>query len=215
MKKTIILSISILFSVSIYAQKTTKNDTLICKTVVPSRWAIEFDMGASLNQVFKPSYMDNIVSETFDYKIFYRNFYFLLGESMTDFTPTKDMTFNHFIIHNQNGIMISTMNTAFGYIYNFNKKWSADVKIGLNSTYCTIDYNNNQDSYGTDIISGSTYGIGINRYFKLKGYSYIVVSLGADYYNTDLSKLSPDMNPNSLNWFLTVAYKGFFKKVID
>lgn len=215
MKKPIILSLSIIFSICIYAQKNTKNDTLTCKTVVPGRWAIEFDLGASINQTLKPSYRNNPIATTFNYKIFYRNFYMYIGTSMSYFTPSKDIRLYDLVINNQDEIEFMNMNMAVGYMYNFNRKWSVDGKLGINMGNLSVYYDDLLSYYTPEVSLGTIYGIGVNRFFKLKGYNYIVVSLGADYYTTDYSKISPDMNKQSINYFLTVAYKGFSKKIID
>jgi hypothetical protein len=215
MKKTIILCLSILFTICINAQKHTSNDTLTCKKVVPGRWAIEFDLGACSNQIFKPSYNINPIATTFNYKLFYRNFFLYVGTNISTFTPSKDLKFTNTIITNQNEISLSNMNMAIGYMYNFNKKWSADFKLGINSGNVDVLYNNQLKSYSPELVIGNTYGITINRFFKLKGYNYIVLSVGADYYTTDYSKISPDMNNQSVNYFLTIGYKGFNKKIMD
>lgn len=215
MKKTIILCLSILFTICIYAQKNTSIDTLTCKKIVPGRWAIEIGLGASSNQIFKPSYSKNPIATTFNYKIFYRNFFMYVGMNKSFLTPPKDMKFTNIIIKNQNEVSLTNMNMAIGYMYNFNKKWSADFKLGINSGIVDVLYNNRLKLYSPELEVGNSYGISINRFFKLKRYNYIVLSLGADYHTTDYSKISPDMNNQSINYFLTIAYKGFNKKIMD
>lgn len=215
MKKSVILILSIVFTANIYAQRNEKADTLIAKTVVPGPWAIEFELGASTNQVLQSSYADNPIAFTFNYKVFYQNFFMHLGTKMSEFNTSKDMRFTNFVINKQDQVSLMNMNMSIGYMYSFNKKWSADAMIGVSMNNLQITYNNKLNSYSPDISQGTYFGLGLNRYFKLKRYNYIVLSLGADYSTTNFSKISPDMTTPSINYSFTVAYKGFSKKVIN
>lgn len=214
MKKPITVLVLFLFAVCACAQKNSNTDTLTNKTVVPGRWAIELDLGASMFNAFKASYASNTFATNFNYKIFYRNFFYNIGMNMCSFSPSKDLRLNNYVVSNQDRISLMSMNIALGYLYNFNKKWGADIKLGGNMSDLEILYDNEFYTFKPQISDGTYIGLGINRYFKLKGYNYIVLSLGADYCTSDYSKKSPDMNKQTINYALTVGYKGFSKRVL-
>jgi hypothetical protein len=215
MKQIWITLIATLMTVNLYSQKM-ENDTLIGKRFVKSPWAIKIESGAILHQMFNPGFIDNKATQISDLTVFYRNFYFTYGAFIYDFTPNKVMVFDDVTVNTQHEFSSLNLNVALGYSYDFHKNWSTDIKIGFNSTSFEISNSNETNLiYESDLIMGAQIGLGLDRYIKLKRYNYIVIGLGLDYYTTDYSKISPHMKPSSLNYSLTIGYKGFFQKMID
>lgn len=215
MKRILVFSIAALMMMNLYSQKT-KNDTLLVKGFVKSPWAIKMESGALLHQMFNPYFIDNKVTQITDLTLFYKNFYFTYGAFSYEFKANKNMIFDNVSVNTQNEFSSFNLNMALGYSYDFHKNWSADIKLGFNTTNFEISNSNVTNLiYESDIIMGSQFGLGLDRYIKLKRFNFIVIGLGIDYYTTDYSKVSPNMKPSSLNYSLTIGYKGFFKKMIE
>ncbi len=215
MKQIWIIFITTVMSVNLYSQKID-NDTLSGKRLVKSPWAIKIESGAILHQMFNSDFIDNKITQITDLTVFYKNFYFTYGAFIYEFKPNKDMVFDNVTVNNQNEFSSFNLNMALGYSYDFHKNWSTDIKFGFNST--NFEISNSKETnliYESDIIMGAQVGLGIDRYIKLKRFNFIVIGLGIDYYTTDYSKISSNMKPSSLNYTLTIGYKGFFRKMID
>lgn len=215
MKQILILAILFLLTCNLYAQKI-ENDTLPNQRAVKSAWAIKIESGAVLHQMFTPDYIDNKTTQITDVTVFYKNIYFTYGAFIYEFKPNKYMTFENIGVNDQYEFSSLNLNLALGYSYDFHKNWSADVKIGLNST--DFEISNSYETnliYNSEILMGPQIGLGIDRYIKLKRFNFIVIGLGMDYYMTDYAKISPDLKPSSLNYTFTIGYKGFFRKMID
>lgn len=102
-----------------------------------------------------------------------------------------------------------------GYNYDFNNNWCANAKFGMHSASFEIsNYKEIGEYYNSDLVTGARVGLGLSRYFKLKRYNYIVVSLAADYYSTNYKAISQNLDDSFMNYSLTVGYKGWFKKLI-
>lgn len=215
MKQILLLTIFYFLFCSLYSQKT-ENDTLPCKRSIKSPWAIKIESGALLHQMFNPDFIDNKVTQTTDLTVFYKNCFFTYGAFNHEFSPKKNMTFGNVNVDNQVQFTSFNLNMAVGYIYDFHKNWSTDIKFGFNSTNFEIS---NADKvnliYKSEILMGAQIGVGLNRYIKLKRFNYIVIGCKIDYYTTDYSKASSNLKGSSLNYSLTIGYKVFFKKQID
>lgn len=202
-------------TVNSYAQKID-NDTLVGNRFIKSPWSIKIESGALLHQMFNPDFIDNKATQITDITVFYKNLFFTYGAFIYDFKPNKVMVFDDVTVNTHDEFSSFNLNMALGYSYNFHKNWSTDIKIGFNST--NFEISNSKETnlvYESDIIMGSQIGLGLDRYIHLKRFNYIVIGLGIDYYTTDYTKISPDMKPSSLNYSLTIGYKGFFRKMID
>ena len=215
MKQIWIILITTFLTMNLYSQKND-NDTLSGKRLVKSPWAIKIESGALKHQMFNPDYIDNKTIQITDFTVFYKNFYLTYGAFIYEFKPNKIMVFDNTTVNTQHEFSSFNLNMALGYSYDFHKNWSTDIKIGFNITDFEI-LNSKETNliYESDIITGAMIGLGVDRYFKLKRFNYIVIGLGIDYYKTDYSKISSEMKPTSLNYSLTIGYKGFFKKIID
>ena len=126
------------------------------------------------------------------------------------------MVFDNENVNTQHEFNSFNLNVALGYSYDFHKNWSTDIKVGFNTTNFEI-LNSKETNlvYESDYIMGTQIGLGLDRYIKLKRFNYIVLGLGIDYYTTDYSKISYNMKPSSLNYTLTIWYKGFFKRMVN
>lgn len=200
---------------SLYSQKIS-NDTLYNKTLVKSKWALKIESGVFYHQMSNTSFIENPITQITNITVSYKNFFFTYGAFYYDFKPLKNITFDNTALSNQNKLRATNLNVAFGYIFNFHEKWSSDIKIGSNSSIYEITNSNESNlSYKSDYISGTIIGVGIDRYIKIKRLNYIVVGFDIDYYSTDYSKLSDDLEPSSVNYSLTIGYKGFFRRILD
>lgn len=215
MKHTLLIIICLVLTYSLKAQKI-ENDTLPSKRAIKSNWAIRIESGAVLHQMFSPSYVENKISQITGITVFYKKFYWTYDVFSYEFKPYQNMTFDDVTIGHEDELYTFNFNTAIGYTYDISAEWSADVKVGLNTT--SYEINNSAETgiiYESDLITGPSIGLGIDRYIKLKRFNFLVVGFGVDYYMTDYSRVSPELKSSSISYSLTIGYKGFFRKVLD
>lgn len=192
------------------------NDTIPEKRAVKSHWAIKLETGVLLHQMFNPDFVANNAGQTVETTVFYKNFFFSYSAFMLEFMPITYMTVDNILVSKQDKFNSFNINMAVGYSYDFHRNWSADMRLGFNSTNFEITNNIFPNLvYETDFITGAQLGLGIDRYIHIRRFNFIAIGFGIDYYTTDYSELSPKLKPSSLNYSLTIGYKGFFRRMID
>lgn len=215
MKHSLLVIICIILTFSLKAQKI-ENDTLPSKRAIKSNWAVKLESGAVLHQMFSPRYMENKISQITGITVFYKKFYWTYDVFSYEFKPYQEMTFDDVTVGSDDEFYTFNFNTAIGYSYDINTEWSADIKIGLNTA--SYEISNGKETgliYESDLLTGPSIGVGIDRYIKLKRFNFLLIGFGVDYYMTDYSKVSPELKSSSISYSLTIGYKGFFRKVLD
>lgn len=198
-----------------FSQKV-ENDTLSVKRVVRSNWAIKIESGVLGHKILNQDFIDNKSVQVTGLSVYYRKFFFIYDVFICEFSPKKEIRFNNALFNQTDLFSSFNLNVALGYNCDFSKNWSADAKFGFNTTdFELIDSKYGNQKYESDILMGTLFGLGLNRYFKLKRYNYLVLRLGADYYSTDYTSINPQLGNSSMNYSLTIGYKGWFRKLIN
>ena len=194
----------------------TDNDTIFIKKVIKSSWAIKVETGILFNQRQNQfNYIDNLIPIA-GVSVFYKNWFFYYDAYSFEFKPKQNVVFEEYTFDNKAILSSFTLNAAIGYIYDINRNWGVDMKLGLNTN--TLETSNSKEIgyyYESDFIGGTRFGLELNRYIKLKRFNFIVISLAADYYSVNYKKISNSLNNSFMNYSLTVGYKGWFRKIIE
>jgi hypothetical protein len=204
----------VLLTVSNSFSQKIENDTLVIseKSVI-SPWGMKFEVGGLFQQQFNHDYIDNKIAPVVGISLFYKGLYGKIEVSSIDFNPNKYMHFGNQVFDNAAEFSFINMNMELGYCYNLLKNWSADFRVGFNMT--NLFLNNSEEVnafYSSDMIFGAIFGIGMERYIRLRTNRFIVISAGIDYYTTDYKSLSSDLNQSSINYSLTVGYKFWYRR---
>lgn len=215
MKRLIIISIFLSTLFVSYGQKTS-SDTIIIKSI-KGNWAGSIDFGYQMHNMLNQDLFNPGLGQTYHYSIYRKNLFFKFGMATTELISNKETIFEDEIrIPSNTNFQSLSVYIALGYNYDFNSKWSADLNLGITPTGLQVAYpDNEQISYNSGLLSGTIAGIGVNRYFKLKGFNYLMLRLGADYYSTDYRPINDNLSTGSMNYNLTFAYKGWFRKIIE
>lgn len=209
------LIFAVVLTSNLFSQKID-NDTLFSKNIIKSPWAIKIEYGGLLHQELNQDFIDKKVVQNIGLSVYHNNFYFTYDLFYVNFNPKTNMTFDNIIFNSTAELSSFNLNIAIGYNFNFYKNWSSDLKLGINTVqFETKNTNVNNQSYKSDYIAGIDLGIGLEQYLKLKRYNYLTFRLGVDYFTTDYSKVSPDLNKSSINYSLKIGYKGWFRKIIN
>jgi hypothetical protein len=210
------LAIFIFILVTNLQSQQLDNDTLPCSYIVKSPWAVKATTGVVFHQMSNQNFVDNKFAQRADLDIFYKNYFLSYGAFMYLFNPNREMIFGNYRVGPEAELLSINLIMAIGYNYAFQKNWSAGFRFGFNATrFEIVNAEKINLYYSSKVIAGALLGIQLERYFKLKGFNYIVLSALTDYYTTDYSKASRDLKSSALNYSFTIGYKKYFKKIID
>ena len=223
MRKIIILSFLVLVSSNILSQKV-ENNTLSTKSITRSNWAIRLDAGHYLHQSFN----QDITSKTYfpvgTYSIYYKNFFLsyvaasVVFENIIPITLTNQFS-NFILLPIGSSLDILNLEFLIGYTIDFNKRLGADCRAGINISQLKAKDTDILNSHFASNFNGGQIGLGLNTYFHLGRFNYLLLRLGVDYqlskgvdYYTDFTSYESLFPYGSMRYSVTLAYKGWFKK---
>lgn len=202
MKRFLPTILIVIFSLNTFSQQIS-NDT-ITTTSIKGNWAFRVDLGAHAQSMLNQDMVDLTFSQTLSLYLYYKDIFFNVNFS----SMNNDLEYYE--------IFIDNIDLSIGYNYDFLKFWSADTKLGVNfmNMGSGIRYYEDYEDifFINEKLQGITTGIGLNRYFKLKRFNYLIARFGVDYYSTNYSTLYFGFGKGAINYSLTLAYKGWFRK---
>jgi hypothetical protein len=185
------------------------------KQTTKSSWGLKLEVGGLLHQMPNQDIVDVRVTLAGSITLFYKQL-FIRNEIYTiGFSPKNNMVIGEYLFFKNAEFISINMNPEIGYCFNFNNKWSSDIRLGANITNFDLRYTEEYGSFHSDYIAGLIAGVTIDRYIEFHDFKYLVLGLNIDYYSTNYHTLSPQLNKTALNFSLTVAYKCWFKKSKD
>ncbi|WP_155977759.1 hypothetical protein [Pedobacter glucosidilyticus] len=124
--------------------------------------------------------------------------------------PKKELNFN-----GQTLLTTATLNNIkldyyVGYSFDFEKLISIEPYLGYNRTsFFVINEDELNQAFTFNKTGGLIFGTTLNKYFKLKNYSYLSVFGTLGYSFTDYKKVHPDLDNGYFEWNLGIAVKSF------
>ena len=204
MKHLITIVLVLTFSLNALSQQLA-NDT-IYSTLVRSNWAFRADLGVRAQDILNQEMFETSVSPAISLFLVYKEFYFSTSYS------TNDINKEHY------SFSATNMDLLLGYTYSLRRNWMLDCRMGANITnvLSTVqDQEEHRNYFANKKIGGGIAGLGINRYFKLKHFNYLVSRFGVDYYSTNYNTIYNGFGKDALNYSLTIAYQGWFCRNIN
>lgn len=181
------------------------NDTLTTAWT-KGNWALRVDLGVHAQNMLNQNMVELTFNATMGFSVFYKDFFINYSYSQMD-NDLKNYE-----------IFITNNDISLGYNYNFLKRWSFDGKGGVNITSIVSSirepeiqetiFINNENVPGVEL------GIGVNRYFRLRRFNFLVARFGIDYYTTNYKSLYSGFGKGGINYSLTLAYKGWYNKKV-
>lgn len=202
------------FITSSYTQ-SINNDTLTCKSTVKSPWGMKFEVGG----LFHVMPQQNIVNNKFvlvgSFSVFYKKLFFRNEVYTFTFSSNDFMEIDGYVFSTEAEFISINLNSEIGYSFYLGNNWSSDIRLGANFTNFDLSNSEELGSFSSDFVTGAIFGITLNRYFEFHRFKYLILGINIDYYSTNYSAISPDLNKSSLNFSLTAAYKLWFHKSMD
>lgn len=207
MKLILFFILTVTFVNTTYAQKIA-NDTLYAKNALKTNWGFKVEVGGLFHHQSNKEYIANKINGNAGFSIYYKEFSLSYDGFAFDFYPKKEIHFGNRVFNSNADFSLFNMNFLLGYHFNFSKNWSSNFNVGINTTsFEIVNQEKIHQNFKTKNITGANIGIGLDRYFKLKGFRYLVLSLGINYYSTNYNSVSNDLSGSAMNYSLKAGYK--------
>jgi len=207
--RAILVFLVIIFSTNSYGQETAQDTTIL--KFVKSNWGVGFSYGIRANTYLNQDIFNTTFLTGGVYSIYWKNLYLNISTFSTDDAKINDdLISDYYYLPKSEPLSINSTNIYLGYNQNIGKKFSTDLNAGFIST--KIEKN---ESFPTiRNAKGWQMGAGTTRYFKLARNNYLGLRLAVDYNTTNYKELYTQLGKGTMNYSLTLSYKGWFRRRI-
>jgi hypothetical protein len=191
-----------------------------CQTL--SKVGFRFELGVSNYNYEKrtSNWLGQHSGPSFNFILAVDNLSFGIRFKPWTINPKKEMEFNGVTVPKIAELNTIKIDYYAGYSFDFNRLISLEPYIGYNrSSFLVINQDELKQDFSFAKTGGMLLGSTLNKYFKVKDFSYISLFGSLGYSFVNFEKVHPELDNGYLDWTIGIAYKGFlpkrFNRIVD